>query len=287
MNLQLKRRRLGAYCFGTVFIFSMIIYSCDDFGLEADYFARVEGELNINGVPPEATDELLLALVKGLSGGLSLKSTTTIARRELNPNSLTQEVKFVMETEADTLDALFVVWKERGKPLSIIENIVGSYCSDSSLNAIELADNDTVVSDIAIDVNLKKVNRVAGMSGIIEFQGAWPADIDKLGIVFADSILISSIIESFFSEGKIVIDVCTLLQHSDIRFIEERNIDTLRVDFKVAPGPTLMVVAMSKKGESIFDPVILTKTDLPNLIASTFNATKDSTISGLRSVAQF
>ena len=287
MNFQLKRRRLGAYCLAAVFILAIIIYSCDDFGLEADYFARVEGVLNINGVPPEATDELLLALVKGLSGGLSLKSTKTIARRELNLNSLTQQVKFVIETEADTLDALFVIWKERGVPLSIIENIVGSYCENGSLNSIELADNDTVVSNISIDVNLKKVNRVAGISGIIEFQGSWPADIDNLGIVFADSVLITSIINSLFSEGKIVIDVCTLLQHSDIRFIEERNIDTLRVDFKVAPGPTLMVVAMSKKGESIFDPIILTKTDLPNLIASTFNAIKDSTISGLRSIVQF
>ncbi|MCG8606232.1 hypothetical protein MJD09_14765, partial [bacterium] len=121
----------------------------------------------------------------------------------------------------------------------------------------------------------------------IEFQGTWPNDIENLAIVFADSILVTSIITSLLSSGELEIDVCTLLRHSDIRFIKERNVDSLRVDFKVAPGPTLMIVAMNKKDESIFEPTILTKTTLDNLLASSFNAAKDSTISGLRSVAEF
>lgn len=290
MKLQLKRSQFALAGLVVAFLFSLINLSCDflgfgsDSGLEEDFFGRVDGTIHIKGTPPEETDELLLALITGTSP----RFTTTIPRRDLNLKTSEQNIDFIIEAQADTFDALFAIWKERGRALSVIGDIVGSYCEEGSLIPIQMANNDTIINIDTVDVNLEKVNRVAGISGVIEFQGDWPADIENLGIVFADSTLISLMVDSYFSEGKIVVDdVCTLLNHSDIHFIEERNVDSLRIDFKVAPGPTLMIVAMNRRGGSIFEPVILTKLDLNNLVSSTFTAIKDSTISGLRSVAQF
>lgn len=289
MKLQLKRSRFTLAGLVVAFLFSLINLSCDflglgsDSGLEEDFFARVQGTLHINAVLPEQTDELFLALVKGTSP----KFTTTIPRRDLNLQASEQFVDFIIEAQADTFDALLAIWKKRGRSLSVIEDIIGSYCKEGALIPLQIATNDTIINIDTVDVNLEKLNRVAGISGVIEFQGDWPADIDNLGIVFADSTLILSIVNSFISEGKIVIDVCTLLKHADIHFIQERNVDSLQIDFKVAPGLTLMIVAMNRKGGSIFEPVILTKTDLSTILASFFTAIKDSTISGLRSVAQF
>ena len=212
MNLPFKPRPLVVCFLMGVLVLSVIIYSCNDFGLDPDYFALVEGKLRIDGTPPEATDELLLALVKGLSGGLSLKATKTISSRELNLSAATQNIPFEIETEADSLAAFFVIWKEVDKPLSIIENIVGSHCEDGALIPIVLADNDTVVSNISIDVNLKKVNRVAGVSGVIEFNKAdWPEDIDNLAFVFADPALLFG-----------GLDICNLLKGMDIRLLPKK-----------------------------------------------------------------
>lgn len=289
MKLQLKRSWFALAGLVVASLFSMINLSCDflglgsNSGLEEDFFARVQGKLHINAVLPEQTDELFLALVKGTSP----KFTTTIPRIDLNLQASEQFVDFIIEAQADTFDALFAIWKKRGRPLSVIENIIGSSCEEGALIPLQIATNDTIINIDTVDVNLEKLNRVAGISGVIEFQGDWPADIDNLGIVFADSTLILSIVESFFSKGKIEVDICTLLNHSDIHIIKERDVDSLRIDFKVAPGLTLMIVAMNKKGGSIFEPVILTKIDLSTILASLFTAIKDSTISGLRSVAQF
>ncbi len=289
MKLQLKRSLFALAGLVVASLFSMINLSCDflglgsNSGLEEDFFARVQGKLHINAVLPEQTDELFLALVKGTSP----KFTTTISRRDLNLQASEQFVDFIIEAQADTFDALFAIWKKRGRPLSVIENIIGSSCEEGALIPLQIATNDTIINIDTVDVNLEKLNRVAGISGVIEFQGDWPADIDNLGIVFADSTLILSIVESFFSKGKIEVDICTLLNHSDIHIIKERDVDSLRIDFKVAPGLTLMIVAMNKKGGSIFEPVILTKIDLSTILASLFTAIKDSTISDLRSVAQF
>ena len=289
MKLQLKRSLFALAGLVVASLFSMINLSCDflglgsNSGLEEDFFARVQGKLHINAVLPEQTDELFLALVKGTSP----KFTTTIPRRDLNLQASEQFVDFIIEAQADTFDALFAIWKKRGRPLSVTENIIGSSCEEGALIPLQIATNDTIINIDTVDVNLEKLNRVAGISGVIEFQGDWPADIDNLGIVFADSTLILSIVESFFSKGKIEVDICTLLNHSDIHIIKERDVDSLRIDFKVAPGLTLMIVAMNKKGGSIFEPVILTKIDLSTILASLFTAIKDSTISGLRSVAQF
>ncbi len=289
MKLQLKRSLFALAGLVVASLFSMINLSCDflglgsNSGLEEDFFARVQGKLHINAVLPEQTDELFLALVKGTSP----KFTTTIPRIDLNLQASEQFVDFIIEAQADTFDALFAIWKKRGRPLSVIENIIGSSCEEGALIPLQIATNDTIINIDTVDVNLEKLNRVAGISGVIEFQGDWPADIDNLGIVFADSTLILSIVESFFSKGKIEVDICTLLNHSDIHIIKERDVDSLRIDFKVAPGLTLMIVAMNKKGGSIFEPVILTKIDLSTILASLFTAIKDSTISGLRSVAQF
>jgi len=289
MKLQLKRSLFALAGLVVASLFSLINLSCDflglgsNSGLEEDFFARVQGKLHINAVLPEQTDELFLALVKGTSP----KFTTTIPRIDLNLQASEQFVDFIIEAQADTFDALFAIWKKRGRPLSVIENIIGSSCEEGALIPLQIATNDTIINIDTVDVNLEKLNRVAGISGVIEFQGDWPADIDNLGIVFADSTLILSIVESFFSKGKIEVDICTLLNHSDIHIIKERDVDSLRIDFKVAPGLTLMIVAMNKKGGSIFEPVILTKIDLSTILASLFTAIKDSTISGLRSVAQF
>jgi hypothetical protein len=140
MLFLVKRRLIGAFCIlGGVA--AAVFYACNDHGLDPEYFAIVRGELRLNGKPPAGTDELLLALVSGLSGGLNLTATKTISSRELDLQAETQNVPFEIETEADSLDAFLVIWKEAGVPLSPIENIVGSHCAEGSLLPIQLADN--------------------------------------------------------------------------------------------------------------------------------------------------
>ncbi len=295
MEFLSKRRLFGAFCIlGVLFLVTLFLDACDDFGLDDDtaldenFFSSVRGEIHIDGVPPEETDELLLIL---MGEGLSPRFTRSIPRNALNMDIAKQEVSFIIEAqprgETAKFEGLFAIWKERGHELDVFPNIIGTLCEEGTLIPIEMTEETSIVDSVSIAVNLKKVNRTGRMTGVVDFQGEWPDDIENLGVVFADSILVTSLIESFISTGQIEIDVCNFLQHSDIRFIEARNVDSLNVDFEVAAGLNLMVVAMNKTGQSVFEPTILTKTDINNLLASGFIAIADSTISGIRSVAQF
>jgi hypothetical protein len=258
MKRLLKRRYFGVFCLlGALIIISGIVYSCDELGisdpgLEEDYFASVAGELHIDGVPPKETDELLLALMTGLTP----KFTKTIARRELDLAAARDTISFKMEAEVGEYDALFVIWKQLGTPLAVIENLVGASCVNDTLDGIVITPENRNVKNVQVDANLRKVNRTAGVTGVIRFLGEFPDDIENLGVVFAGLDIL---------DGGI--SACNLLRLADIRFLPKTPVDSLRFTYQIAPGPTLMVVAFNRRGQSLFEPTIIS-----NLFAGIFEA---------------
>ena len=277
MKFQLKRSRFALASLIVAFLLSLINLSCDflglgsNSGLEEDFFGRVDGTIHIKGTPPDETDELLLALITGTSP----RFTTTISRRDLNLQASEQDIDFIIEAQADTFDALFAIWKKRGRPLSVIEDIVGSYCEEGSLIPIQMANNDTIINIDTFDVNLEKVNRVAGVSGVIQFnKDKWPGDIDNLALVFADPALLSG-----------GLNICNLLKDTELRLLpKETPVDSLTFDHNIAPGPTLIIVAWNKKGESLFDPANI---KIINETIVFVQAIADSTIEGIDITAKF
>ncbi len=253
-------------------LFSFVLAACNDVGLDEDFFTSVQGNLVIEGIPPKETDELLLALVDGLSP----KFTRTIPRRALSPEDSmqTQTVPFTLEAQSRKIpgerefDALFVVWKERGEQFNIIENIVGSNCTDGSLLKIRLSPENPIVSGVSIDVNLKKVDRKVDVSGAIHFRGAWPQNLENLALVFADAANLSG-----------SLDVCELLKSMDIRLLDTTPVDSLRFETRIARGPKVVLVAWNEAGGSLFTPKFV----LGNFIDSG----ADSVITGIEITADF
>ncbi len=273
MNAKMKRRVFGAFgILTTVAVAAGLFQACDEVGvtehgLDEDFFASVRGQLQIETKVPEQTDEILLALMDGLNP----RFTKTIPRRDLNGNADSQVIDFVMEAQTGEFDALFVIWKALGTPLSVIENIVGSHCEDGELIPITITEQDRTVDSVGVEVNLRKVDRRARVSGVIRFQGEWPDNVDNLGLVFADP--------NALLQG---LNVCTLLKAMDIRLLPETPVDSLVFDYEIAAGPTLMVVAWNQVGQSLFEPTIIS-----NPLQGAFEAVADSTITDFELVANF
>lgn len=262
MDFRRTVRFLSAF-FVLMGVFLVFSYGCNDVGLDADFFASVTGELHIDGAPPAETDEVLLALMDGLTP----RFTKSISRRELDLSAVTDTLSFTLEAKVGEFDALFAIWKQRGKPVSVIENIVGSSCQGDSLVKIVITEENRNLQGIPVDINLKKVHRIAGVSGVIQFSGDWPNDLENLGIVFADSILAA---RAIFNRK---IDVCNLLKHADIHFLPTTPTDSLSFEYDIAPGRALMVVAWTRQGQSIFEPEVII-----DIFAGGFIAIPDSTV---------
>ncbi len=241
MKFKWCRRFFSAFFILTIILILTAFYACDDAGLDENFFATVQGEIHIDSVVPDATDELILALMDGLTP----RFTQTISRRELSPTDSSQDVPFILEAQTGDFDALFVIWKQRGQPISVIENLVGSYCEDGALIPISITEDQRLVDSVSIDIGLRKVNRTANVSGVVHFAGAWPDNTENLGIVFADLSLLQDQ------------TVCNLLRNADIRFLPTAQVDSLNFEYSVAPGPTIMVIAFNQVGGSIFEPNIV------------------------------
>ncbi len=255
MKFKWCRRFFSAFFILAIILLLAAFYACDDVGLDENFFASVQGEIHIDSVVPDATDELILALMDGLTP----RFTQTISRRELSPTDSSQDVPFILEAQTGDFDALFVIWKQRGQPISVIENLVGSYCEDGALIPISITEDRRLVDSVSIDIGLRKVNRTANVEGVIHFNG-WPENIENLGIVFADlSLLLDQ-------------TVCNLLRNADIHFLPTAQVDSLNFEFSIAPGPTIMVIAFNQVGGSILEPSIV----ISSLTA--FEAFPDSSI---------
>ena len=255
MKFKWCRRFFSAFFILAIILLLAAFYTCGDVGLDENFFASVQGEIHIDSVVPDATDELILALMDGLTP----RFTQTISRRELSPTDSSQDVPFILEAQTGDFDALFVIWKQRGQPISVIENLVGSYCEDGALIPISITEDQRLVDRVSIDIGLRKVNRTANVAGVIHFNG-WPENIENLGIVFADLSLLQDQ------------TVCNLLRNADIRFLPTAQVDSLNFKFSIAPGPTIMVIAFNQVGGSILEPNIVTSS------LTAFEAFPDSSI---------
>lgn len=269
MIFKWKKSGKGAFAVLIVLALSMTLYfACGDKGLDPDFFPTVSGQVTITTKIPNTTDIILLALMKGLTP----VSLFTIPRNALNDELETQVIPFQMETSIGEFDAMFAIWKAHRAPIEVEANIVGSYC-DGELIPILISEDNRTIENIDFEISLRKVNRIARVEGTINFTGDWPADIENLGIVFADP---SSILGG--------LDVCNLLNTMDIQLVDNPRTPktSMPFAFNVAPGPTLMVVAWNRVGQSLFEPTIIS-----DLLAGVFNAAEGDTVKNLNITADF
>src|SRR3990172_9102775 len=179
MDFKKRRRILVAFCALAIITLMLLLIACGDFGVEANFFkGTVRGEIRIDTVVPESTDEIRVALspdfppsdFKELQIGevLPVNRDTTVA---------SQRVPFEMNLPYGKYAATVVIWKEKDKSWSLTD-IVGLHgnLERFELKTIELNSSHPVEDSVSIGVDLSRVNRTARVAGQITFAGEWPAN---------------------------------------------------------------------------------------------------------------
>lgn len=179
MVFKSKRRSFGAFCVIGIFIaLSVIFYACiNDFGLEADFFkGTIKGNLIIDRVVPQNTDEIRVALAKDfpptnfleliVSGVIPVKMDTSIT---------SQMAPYEFEVPLGKYEAIIAIWKEKNESWSIT-NMLGLYGNFQFFqpDSIVLTEEDPIADSIDIEIDFSRVIRTAKIEGHIEFIGEWP-----------------------------------------------------------------------------------------------------------------
>lgn len=190
MEILSKRRLFGAFCmFGLQVCLMAVFNACtDDFGIEADFFCcNIRGEIIINTVVPENTDEIRVAVSKQYPPTDILSLIWTLERLpvEIDTNVTTQRVPFDLSVPQGEYAAVFAIWKEKAKSFNPAD-IIGLYGDLPTGEAIPIAttEEDSIAEDIEIDIDFSKVLRNAKIEGKITYVNggasvapeAWPSN---------------------------------------------------------------------------------------------------------------
>ncbi len=180
MDLQINRWRFRFIClFAAISFSTLYFYACEDVGVEANFFkGTVKGELRIDSVVPESTDEIRVALSPDfppsdfkelqISEVLSVNKDTSLH---------SQIIPFEMQLPYGKYDATVVIWKEKARSWSLTD-IVGLHgnLERFELKGIELNEAHPTEEGVSMAVDLSRVNRTSTVSGTIDFIGDWPAN---------------------------------------------------------------------------------------------------------------
>ncbi|MFQ5709472.1 MAG: hypothetical protein ACE5HO_18600 [bacterium] len=187
MEFKAKRRILGAFCLlGAILIFGAIFYACtNDFGVEADFFkGSIKGEVVLNSLVPENTDEIRIAVTKSFppsdilglifSGPLPVKKDSTLTA---------QTVAFDLQVPLGEYEAAFAIWKELDESFNPAD-IIGLYgnLQLSQPIPISVTQDTPTVENVDIDIDFGKVMRNSKIEGRITFVGDWPANTGAVAI---------------------------------------------------------------------------------------------------------
>ncbi|MFQ6113233.1 MAG: hypothetical protein ACE5NG_03985, partial [bacterium] len=184
MELNSKRRVLGAFCIlGLILTASILFYSCNDLGVDADFFCcSVTGEIVINTIVPESTDEIRIAVTKQYPpldfNGIIVGSPLPV---KVDSNVTSQRVPFEVLVPEGEYEAVFVIWKEKDESVNPADRI-GLY-GDLQLEEpipITVSAEDTTVESLEIEIDFSKVLRSSKIEGQVSFvNDGIPATADQ------------------------------------------------------------------------------------------------------------
>ncbi|MFQ5652483.1 MAG: hypothetical protein ACE5IY_21335 [bacterium] len=187
MDFDLKRRLIDAFCFSGAIVILSFLLACDDHGVEANFFkGTVRGELQINEVVPDTTDELRVALVKDFPpNSLQGLITSDVIRASKDTNVTSQRPQFEMSAPLGTYEAAIVIWKAKAQSFQLTD-IVGVFgnLEQFELTPIVLTEENPMLENVNIPIDLERVNRTSSISGRITFvNGPWPDNTSVVAII--------------------------------------------------------------------------------------------------------
>ncbi|MFQ5864258.1 MAG: hypothetical protein ACE5IW_03415 [bacterium] len=173
MEFKAKRRFFGAFCIlGVMLTLSIIIYSCSDLGVDADFFCcGVTGEIIIDTIVPMNTDEIRIAVTKQFPPldfeGIVISSPLDV---KVDSNVTSQRVPFEVLVPEGEYEAVFVIWKEKDKSVNPADRIglYGNLQLEDPI-PITVSAEDSTVENIEIDIDFTKVLRTSIIEGRITF----------------------------------------------------------------------------------------------------------------------
>lgn len=187
MDFGVKRRFFGAFSILGVTVSSWLLsQACDDHGIEADFFkGTVRGELQINTVVPDTTDEIRVALAKEFPpSSLQELITSGVIKVKKDSSVVSQVVPFEMQAPFGEYGATIVIWKAKAQSFQLTD-IVGIYgnLERFELTPITLDPDHPVEENVNIPVDLSRVDRRSSIQGRIDFVGAWPENTAIVALV--------------------------------------------------------------------------------------------------------
>lgn len=236
--------------------------SCDDFGLDADFFeGKITGEMHLSEPLPLNTDRLAIALVKTIPPPSIVelhRANVSFVRGDTTRTVL----PFELESPLEDFAAAIAIWKGVGQPWAI-SDIVGAFCDESGqLQRIELSDQNRLAENVIINVDVNKVKRSTRISGNINFAGEWPSDVTNLLMVFVADI-----------------QNITICNPPDIQTLPTRSAAVVPYSFATAPGLTNVLVVFQRASDALLSF---------NLVgARPFVTLKDSTVNTIDIDADF
>ncbi len=192
MELMNKRRALSAFCvLGAFCIANLALTACGDHGVEANFFkGTVRGELQINAVVPDTTDEIRVALVESFPpSSLQGLITSGVLSANKDTSVKSQTLPFEMSAPLGTYEAAIVIWKAKDQSF-LLTDIVGIFgnLDEFELRSITLTESEPTIEEVNIPLDLERVNRTSSISGTINFVGAWPSNTAIVVVVVLKSI---------------------------------------------------------------------------------------------------
>ncbi|NIR51653.1 hypothetical protein GWO43_24015 [candidate division KSB1 bacterium] len=193
MDFLVRRRNLGAFSIlGSMIALLVIFGACDDHGIEADFFkGTVRGELQINTVVPDTTDEIRVALATEFPpSSLQQLITSGVIQVDKDPAVTSQVVPFEMQAPYGEYGATIVIWKAKDQSFQLTD-IVGIFgnLERFELRSISLSEEHPVKDSVNIPVDLSRVDRRSSIEGQIEFVGEWPENTSVVALVVAKNLL--------------------------------------------------------------------------------------------------
>ncbi|MFQ5605318.1 MAG: hypothetical protein ACE5HS_18790 [bacterium] len=242
MELLNKRRLFGAFCIlGVLGVIVISWVACDDFGLESDFLkGTIKGVIRLNAAPPDTTGDIRVALVKEFPPTNFAELLTSNNLHNKNDTTKKEFLPFEFQVPLEEFDAIVAVWKAKGTPWNIFRNVIGVYCNDNNeLNKITLSDSQHVAEGIEFEVNLKKVDRTAKMTGQITFQGDWPTDIENMGLAVLNT-------------ENPTLSIC-IFPELEIVLLPKVPVDSLDYEIDIAPGLYAVLLVWQPVGAELLD----------------------------------
>ena len=210
--------------------------ACDDkSGLKPpSKVSGFQGTITFKGSWPDDTDQIRLA------GSLNFppSSITDVLLGDALPIG-GDSLDYTFYTNPVELQAVGVVWKEKGQPWDAT-NIIGYFFpTDNHLSpgSVVVSRDDEIVPEINIECDLTKVKRKvdSAIGGMLRVQGSWPAGATKVVVVASTAPLLpSSLLDLMFS------------------FPIDAGFDSTRYIITVQPGTYKLVAALViEEGKSI------------------------------------